>query len=246
MENASLPASAAVDGNTGTRWSSQFSDPQWIQVDLGQSYNINHVTLNWEAAFGRAYQIQVSPDGSNWTSIFSTTTGDGGIDDLAVTGTGRFIRMNGTARGTPYGYSLWEFSVNGTPGGGGGLLSQGHPATASSVENATFPASNAVDGNSGTRWSSAFSDPQWIQVDLGAVHSINRVVLNWETAYGRAFQLQTSNDGNTWSTFFTTTTGTGGVQDLTVTGTGRFVRMLGTARGTQWGYSLWEFQVYGT
>jgi hypothetical protein len=103
-----------------------------------------------------------------------------------------------------------------------------------------------VDGNTGTRWSSAFSDPQWIQVDLGAVHSVNRIVLNWETAYGRAFQLQTSNDGNTWSTFFTTTTGTGGVQDLTVTGSGRFVRMLGTARGTPWGYSLWEFQVYGT
>jgi beta-glucanase (GH16 family) len=246
VENASLGPANATDGNTGTRWSSAFSDPQWIQVDLGQSYNVNHVTLNWEAAFGRAYQIQVSPDGSAWTTIFATTTGDGGIDDLAVTGTGRFIRMNGTARGTPYGYSLWEFSVNGTPGGGAGLLSQGRPAAASSLENATFPASNAVDGNTGTRWSSAFSDPQWIQVDLGAVHSINRVVLNWEAASGRAFQLQTSNDGANWSTFFTTTTGAGGVQDLAVTGSGRFVRMLGTARSTPYGYSLWEFQVYGT
>jgi beta-glucanase (GH16 family) len=246
VENGGLGPANATDGNTGTRWSSAFGDPQWIQVDLGQSYNVNHVTLTWEAAFGRAYQIQVSPDAATWTTIFSTTTGDGGIDDLAVSGTGRYLRVLGTARGTPYGYSLWELSVNGTPGGGGGLLSQGRPATASSVENATFPAANAVDGNPGTRWSSAFSDPQWIQVDLGAVHSINRVVLNWEAAYGRAFQLQTSNDGATWSTFFSTTTGTGGVSDLAVTGSGRYVRMLGTARGTPYGYSLWEFQVYGT
>src|SRR4051812_23743902 len=115
VENAGTPAANATDGSTSTRWSSAFSDPQWIQVDLGQSYAINHVTLNWEAAFGKAYQVQTSPDGSTWTTIFSTTTGDGGIDDLAVTGTGRFVRVNGTQRGTAFGYSLWELAVNGTP-----------------------------------------------------------------------------------------------------------------------------------
>ncbi|HWB35547.1 MAG TPA: discoidin domain-containing protein [Rugosimonospora sp.] len=247
-ENATFPASNAVDGNTGTRWSSAFSDPQWLRVDLGQSYNISHVTLNWEAAYATAYQIQTSPDGSTWTTIYSTTTGNGGTDDLAVTGTGRYIRMNGTARATPYGYSLWEFAVQGTPGGGGGstLLSQGHPATASSTENATFPASAAVDGNTGTRWSSAFSDPQWITVDLGATHSISRVALNWETAYASAFQIQTSTDNANWTTIYSTTSGTGGNQSLTVSGSGRYVRMYGTARATQWGYSLWEFQVYGS
>jgi beta-glucanase (GH16 family) len=246
LENSTFPASNATDGNLSTRWSSAFSDPQWLQVDLGQTYNISHVTLNWEAAYGKAYQIQTSPNGSTWTTIFSTTTGDGGTDDLAISGTGRYIRMNGTARGTPYGYSLYEFAVQGTPSGGATLLSQGHPATASSLENATFPASNAVDGNAGTRWSSAFADPQWLQVDLGATHSVTRVVLNWEAAYGKAFQIQTSPDGSTWTTIFSTTTGTGGVQDLTVSGSGRYVRMFGTQRGTPYGYSLWEFQVYGS
>jgi len=72
------------------------------------------------------------------------------------------------------------------------LISQGKPATASSTESATFPASNAVDGNTATRWSSAFADPQWIQVDLGAGYTISQVVLNWEAAYGSAFQIQTS------------------------------------------------------
>ncbi|HEV7964350.1 MAG TPA: discoidin domain-containing protein, partial [Actinoplanes sp.] len=126
------------------------------------------------------------------------------------------------------------------------LISQGKPATASSTENATFPASNAVDGNTATRWSSAFADPQWIQIDLGASYTVGQVVLNWEAAYGSAFQIQTSADGAAWTTIYSTTTGTGGVQTLTVSGTGRYVRMNGTARGTPYGYSLFEFQVYGS
>jgi F5/8 type C domain-containing protein len=119
-ENASFPAASAVDGNAGTRWSSQFSDPQWLQVDLGSSQTVCQVTLTWETAFGKAFQLQVSPDGTNWTTIFSTTTGTGGTQTLSVNGTGRFIRMFGTLRGTQWGYSLWEFSVSTTTGGGGG------------------------------------------------------------------------------------------------------------------------------
>jgi len=120
----------------------------------------------------------------------------------------------------------------------------GKTATASSTENAGFPASNAVDGNTGTRWSSAFSDPQWLEVDLGSSQSICQVTLNWETAYGKAFQIQTSANNSTWTTIYSTTAGTGGTQTLPVTGTGRYIRMYGTARATPYGYSLWEFQVY--
>ncbi|MEU4219518.1 discoidin domain-containing protein [Actinoplanes sp. NPDC026623] len=120
-ENGTFPASAAVDGNTASRWSSAFSDPQWIQIDLGASYAISQVVLNWEAAYATGYQIQTSADGSAWTTIASTTTGTGGIQTLAVSGTGRYVRMNGTARATPYGYSLWEFQVFGTTTGGPGI-----------------------------------------------------------------------------------------------------------------------------
>jgi hypothetical protein len=248
-ENAGSPASNATDGNLSTRWSSAFSDPQWVQVDLGQSYNLSNVTLNWEAAYGKAYQIQTSQDGTNWTTVASTTNGDGGTDSYNVSGSGRYVRMYGTQRATAYGYSLYEMSVAGTPGGGtssGTLLSQGKTATASSTENAANPASAAVDGNTGTRWSSAFSDPQWLQVDLGATHSISKVNLNWEAAYAKAFQIQTSTDGTNWTTIYSTTTGTGGAQSLTVSGSGRYVRMNGTQRATAYGYSLWEFQVYGS
>jgi beta-glucanase (GH16 family) len=133
-----------------------------------------------------------------------------------------------------------------TPPPGGTNLAQGRPTTASSTENGSFPAPAATDGNTGTRWSSAFSDPQWVRVDLGGTHAVNKVVLNWEAAYGKAFQIQTSNDGSTWTTIYSTTTGTGGNQTLNVSGSGRYVRMNGTQRGTQYGYSLWEFQVFGS
>jgi hypothetical protein len=126
------------------------------------------------------------------------------------------------------------------------LLSRNRPATASSTESAAFPAANAVDGNTGTRWSSAFSDPQWLQVDLGATATISSVVLDWEAAYARNFTIRASANGSSWTTLNTTTNGTGGRQTLAVNGSGRYVRIDTTVRATQWGVSLKEFEVYGS
>ncbi|MYS21623.1 beta-glucosidase, partial [Streptomyces sp. DvalAA-14] len=104
------------------------------------------------------------------------------------------------------------------------LLSQGKTATASSTENAGTPASAAVDGNTGTRWSSAAADPQWLQVDLGATDTISSVSLNWEAAYAKSFKIQTSADGTNWTDIYSTTTGAGGNQTVSVNGSGRYVR----------------------
>ncbi|MGW2491422.1 discoidin domain-containing protein [Streptomyces sp. NPDC001606] len=250
-ENDSTPASAAVDGDTSTRWSSAASDPQWLQVDLGSHVTVSQVVLNWEAAYARAYKIQTSADGTTWTDIYSTTTATGGSQTLTVNGTGRYVRLYGTTRATQYGYSLWEFQVYGTAGSGGTGCSTTNaalnkPTTASSTENAGTPASAAVDGNNGTRWSSAASDPQWLQIDLGTQQSICGVQLSWEAAYGKAYQIQVSDDGTTWTTVYQTSTGAGATELLTLTGSGRYVRMYGTTRATQYGYSLWEFQVFTT
>ncbi|MEU7882862.1 discoidin domain-containing protein [Microbispora bryophytorum] len=248
-ENAGTPASAAVDGNTGTRWSSAFGDPQWLQVDLGTTATLSQVTLNWETAYASAFKIQISDNASTWTDLYSTTTGTGGTQTLNVSGTGRYVRLYGTARATAYGYSLWEFQVYGTTSGtacGTADAAQGRPATASSTENAGTPASAAVDGNSATRWSSAFSDPQWLQIDLGSATTICKVVLTWETAHATAFRIQASGNASTWTDLYSTTTGTGGTQTLAVNGTGRYVRLYGTARATAYGYSLWSFTVNTT
>ncbi|WP_404949401.1 discoidin domain-containing protein [Streptomyces sp. ARC14] len=125
------------------------------------------------------------------------------------------------------------------------LLSQGKPVTASSEENYGTPATAAVDGNANTRWSSAASDPQWIRVDLGATTRLSQVVLDWETAYGKGYRIELSTNGSTWSTAYQTTTGDGGTDTLNISGEARYVRVYGTARGTGYGFSLWEFKVYG-
>ncbi len=106
------PAAAAVDGDGATRWSSEFSDPQWIAVDLGSAAKISRVELAWEAACGKAYAIQVSPDGNAWKDVFATQSGQGGVETIRFTPVeARWVRMYGTKRATPFGYSLWEFKV---------------------------------------------------------------------------------------------------------------------------------------
>ncbi len=104
-------ANLAIDGNSGTRWSSQFNDNEAITVDLGAVFLINRVILNWETAYGEVYNIQVSTDNATWTTIYQETNSNGGIDSLAMSGTGRYVRM----RATPYGYSLYEFEIYGIP-----------------------------------------------------------------------------------------------------------------------------------
>ncbi|WP_251096359.1 discoidin domain-containing protein [Streptomyces sp. Caat 7-52] len=127
-------------------------------------------------------------------------------------------------------------------------IALGKPATASSHQpgygDCPCPAANAVDGDRNTRWASDWSDPQWIQVDLGTRTTFRHVQLLWEASYAKAYSVQTSDDGRTWQTVRTVTDGNGGVDDFDVTGTGRYVRINGTARGTGWGYSLYEFGVY--
>jgi len=235
-ENPNLVPSNAVDGDSNTRWSSCFSDPQWIQIDLGQKQNINRVRLNWETAYGKAYEIQTSDDAVNWTTVYSTTTGDGEIDDISLATTScQYLRMYGTERGTEWGYSLWEFEVYYAP-----------PicyAVASSQESSDMAANYAIDGNFSTRWSSEFTDDEWIYVDFGAPKTFNTVILNWETAYGQSYKLQISNDAINWTTIYSTTTGDGG-EDIIFVGeqTARYLKMKGIQRGTDWGYSLWEME----
>ncbi|MGH8047509.1 MAG: discoidin domain-containing protein, partial [Chthoniobacterales bacterium] len=108
-----------------------------------------------------------------------------------------------------------------------------------------------VDGNGGTRWESLATDSEFIYVDLGATKTIHTVVLTWETACGKDYTIQTTNDAvnGPWTDLVTPITGntTAGMKAYTgLSGSGRYVRMAGTLRATQWGYSLWEFQVFGT
>lgn len=104
-------AANAVDGKQNTRWASDWSDPQWLQVDLGSTTSFKHVQLHWETSYAKTYTIQTSDDGQNWRTVHEVRGGNGGVDDIDVNGSGRYVRVNGTERGTGYGYSLYEFGV---------------------------------------------------------------------------------------------------------------------------------------
>ncbi len=120
--------------------------------------------------------------------------------------------------------------------------------TVSSIEGNSYEGSKAVDGFTNTRWASEqLSDPEWITIDLGSTYTVSDVILHWETAYARSYQLQASLDGTTWTDVYTTTDSDGGTDEISLVPTNtRYVRMYGTERGSEYGYSLYEFEIYGT
>jgi subtilisin family serine protease len=119
-------------------------------------------------------------------------------------------------------------------------------AVASSVEGSARTAVKAVDGSMATRWASRPGiDPQWIYVDLGKTHHIDQVVLKWEQAFAKGYQVYVSSDGRNWTNIYNTYYGDGGTDRINTATQGRYVMVYGNRRGTSYGYSLWELEVYG-
>src|SRR5580693_5899018 len=178
-----------------------------------------------------------------WTTVTATVTLPAGQQTLTV---------DQDSNGWNFHYLAFATGSNGGGGGTGGQycgttdLAMDQPTTGSSVQSGSdYLPFYATDGDPGTRWSSASSDPQWLEVDLGSQQQICSIGILWEAAYATAFQIQVSNDNSIWTTVYSTTTGTGGQETFPVTTTARYVRMYGTARATTFGYSIFEFDVYG-
>jgi uncharacterized repeat protein (TIGR01451 family) len=103
----------------------------------------------------------------------------------------------------------------------------------------------ALDGALDTRWASDWNDDEAITLTFTTSVAIDAVVLKWEDAYGQAYTIDTSNDGINWTTVYTETHGNGSTDELHFPlTTARYIRMQGLNRGTTFGYSLWEFEVY--
>lgn len=351
-------AAYAVDGNPGTRWESDSSDPQWIAVDLGAVSKLESVALNWEGAFGKTYQLQTStvavPKEEDWKEVYSTNNGHAGLTEIPLNGEeARHVRVYGSERGTPFGYSLWSLEVYGTQEGGtgepggpqqpgepgvktapslipatsgnvlgqpltvkfadnpawreaiteiqvdGNVLAAGYHITAGSItlEPSVFPVAKsytlkilapgysdafivqpiqaapssavnvalnkkasssgaitearlAFDGNPGTRWESEFQDDHWIAVDLGSIHVLDKIMLNWEGAYAAGYRIEVSTvevpGDEDWHEVYSTGDGKGNLEEIALDHSpARHVRLVGTKRALPYGYSLWEFEVYG-
>ena len=109
LENAGMPATLAIDGDLATRWASSHVDNAWIQFDFGSKKQIGYMKLVWENAYGKDYALQVSDDGVTWSQVRYVSGGKGGTEELYNLGIdSQFVRLQGVARGTAYGYSLLE------------------------------------------------------------------------------------------------------------------------------------------
>ncbi len=232
-----------IDPDVSTRWASLRTDNEWIMVDLGRAQTISAVSLAWETAYGSEYKIQVSNDSTKWTDVVHVTDGAGGYELKTFPPVNaRYVRMLGIHRGTIYGYSLWDFGVYGEPN-----LARDSQVTASSSSTPGKNAVYAIDGDTQTRWASVSGlDNQWIMLDLGQLYSVDMVRLDWEAAYAIEYKIQVSADAVNWVDAVHVVDGTGGDEYKTFPATtARYVRMLGIRRATVYGFSLWEFEVYG-
>jgi hypothetical protein len=119
-----LVPEAACDGDTLTRWGSDFNndadpDAAWIYVDLGAKKEVHSVNIYWEEAFAKRFGIEVSDDAKTWTEVAAGNMTppefreNGGLSEVVFNNPvqARFVKMNGLQRGGRYGYSLYELEV---------------------------------------------------------------------------------------------------------------------------------------
>ncbi len=210
------------------------TQPAGAAVSAGQP-----VTLSVVAAGSGPLHYQWQLNGSTKVGTDSATftiaaaqTSDAGTYMVTVTNGSGSTPSNGAVV-TVSGGNGPDLALNATP-------------SASSQNGGNAP-TYAFDGDLTTanRWESVQGvDPQWIAADMGTVKAFDRVVFTWENAYASAYQIQTSPDNNAWTTI-QTVAGKGGTETVNFpTTSSRYVRMLGTARATTFGYSMYEFQVF--
>jgi hypothetical protein len=267
------------------------ADPSWVYIDLGANMSITAATLVWEAAAARDYTLSIAPDGTcagngagclgtdaPWTTIRTSSFMPSGPRTDAITGldgVGRYVRMKGTMRTTQYGYSMYDFAVEGTTSTNCACVASLTLANAvASSSNGDNVASHAVDNSTSTRWESVQPasapntnvvnppDPSWIYVDLGTTMELERVVLDWENASAKTYEVQVAPDGtcegngagclstsDPWQTLASVTNLlhiNHRIDTVSLDGAGRYVRIYATSRTGGYGYSLWNLSVHGS
>ncbi|GLX96458.1 discoidin domain-containing protein [Herbidospora sp. NBRC 101105] len=266
---AGQPASALNDGNQSTYWESvNNSFPQWARIDLGSATAVDQIVLKVPGASAwqtrtQTLTVQGSADGNTFSTVvasanytFNPATGNSVTINFG-SATHRYWRVNVTANTGWPAAQISEFEIYATDGGGntGGNLASGRTMSGSSVSQ-NYVASNANDNNQATYWESNNNVfPEWLQVDLGASTSVNRVVLKLP-ASGWATRTQTlAVQGSTNGTSFTDIVGSAGYTfnpasgntvtiNFTATST-RYVR-LNITGNTGWAAGqISEFEVYG-
>jgi hypothetical protein len=175
-ESADHKAIFAVDGNGATRWSSKYEDDEWIAVEMEQAYSIQRVHLHWEAAYGKEYEVQLSNDGNEWTTVDVEECGDGGLDRIIIDPVeASHLRILCNKRGTQWGFSLWAMEAFTTKGENTVPIVAGDFADQQAYTDESFsvtiPSDIATDTDPGERlfydvtYDNSDVLPQWLTFD---------------------------------------------------------------------------------
>jgi len=232
--NMNLPL---IVGEFGNQWEATESGKIPYKLIMEQCYKNQVGYLAWE--WGPGNNPQTFLDMTTYGTF--ATLRDWGLE-VAITDT-YSVKNIAKRPASILGNLLPELPKEPLPAGN---LAAGKTATASSAESTTYSASNVTDGDFGTRWASSASDPNWVYIDLGEKKEINRVIIKWEAAYATQYKIQVSDDANTWTDIYTSYSGKGQTEDISLTGSGRYVRVYGMARyNYSWPYSIFEIGIYG-
>ena len=199
-EGPQYPAANAIDGSMDTRWSSLFSDSNWLEIDLIHLSVLCGVTIHWETAYASEYAVLTSMGGNDWQEVYTTTSGTGEREDIYFEPViARYLRVVGIKRATNWGYSIWEINIYGP--------SQRALVYAPSANGTT--ASELMNGKTDSAWVSQLPPPLSILIDLQRITSLGGLRIAWGEHHATSVQLNLSIDGVMWNSVATLQQGTG-------------------------------------
>jgi PKD repeat protein len=257
----------SVSGGNGDKWCS-FADSKFLQLDLGGTFQIFRFVVKHAGAGGESldfntagFEIQVSPDGSHFSTVVSISDNRDNITTHPISPvSARHVRLNITMamQNIDFVARIYELEVYGVPVTSASNLALGKPATGSTPCNANEAAAKAfngsVSGGNGDKWCTQ-ATPKHLQVDLGSSLTVGRFVVKHAGAGGesasfdtRAFNLQVSPDGTTFTTVVSVTANTDGISTHTITPrTARYVRLevVGATQSGGGAARIYELEVYG-
>ncbi|MPQ44721.1 discoidin domain-containing protein [Clostridium tarantellae] len=232
---------------------------QWIYIDLEERIEFDEIIINWATAHATIYRIEISNDANSWTSIYRTTTGNGGKDVITFNfkQNARFVRIYGEKNNPDIWHTMaiYEIEIYNRDSFidiRGANLALKKKAVASAKEYDYLNPSNVTDGviEFTSRWGSGDfnTGQQWIYIDLEEKTEFDEIIINWATAYATIYRIEISNDANSWTSIYRTTTGNGGKDVITFNfkQNARFVRVYGEKNNPDIWHTMaiYEIEIY--
>lgn len=239
FQDPCCPPTNTLDNDITTRWAA-LGDGQWIQYDLGALEAVGRVDIAWYQAlpdtWESEFEIAVSPDAVNWTTVVSRRRSTAGYVEAQGYGfpsvTCRYVRIIGHGQWDGASLSTWWNAITEVD------IYNVLPVVSvvASGSQVGFGPENTLDNNlsSESRWSSE-GDGQWIQYDLGSQKAIGGVDIAWYQTPGgfsweSVFDVDVSSDAASWTRVFSGRSIAGNVQYQRyefATVTCRYVRIIG-------------------